>query len=68
VRNVRRIGELNARVLALEGRFAVLESELTRLRPPIFEFDTFAEFTVNATVDHAFAAIIDTEARMEVWF
>lgn len=67
MRNVRRIGELNARVSALEERFAAMELELASLRLPGVEFVTEASLEIGVSVGHEPAVAFDAEGKMEVW-
>ncbi len=67
MKNVRRLGEFNARLLALEERVAAHDVELAALRPPGVEFVMAAGLEIGISIEHNPAITFDAEARMEVW-
>lgn len=67
MKSVRRIGELNARLFALEERVAMHDAELAVLRPPGVEFVMAAGLEIGISIEHNPAITFDAETRMEVW-
>lgn len=67
MKTVRRMGELSARLLALEERVAAHDVELAAQRPPGVEFVTEAVLQVEVSVEHNLDVAFEVETRMEVW-
>ena len=64
---IRRIGELNARVVSLEDRVSAIEAELVGLRPPSVSIDTLTRMDVSPSVEHVAEVTMTTKTGASVW-